>query len=161
MGKKVKAVAEVYYLAIAFGYWGRGANEADALKNCRKAGAKKGDKTLIYLNEIPANLSKREAPFVDDWGQTNYYGRLALIAEYSRGKRTERLETQGLAGPEEFTSEAFAAINARSAKAVLPPPPRYLNCGECLHDFAEVVKLDSAGKCPKCGVVYDPAAVIV
>ena len=60
----------VRYIALAFGYWGAGETEEKALANCRKAGAKKSERT------------------VDGYGNIGYYGTNTKIAEYKQNKRT-------------------------------------------------------------------------
>jgi hypothetical protein len=48
---------------------------------------------------------------------------------------------------------------ARAALLVISSRSRQMgkrNCGECLMNDVEVVELDAAGKCPRCGADYGP-----
>lgn len=79
----------VRYVALAFGYWGAGETEEEALANCRKAGAKKSERTILYRNVRPAEKAGKEHdPTVDDYGNIGYYGTNTKIAEYKKNKRT-------------------------------------------------------------------------
>lgn len=101
-----------YYIAICFGYWGRGADEATALKNCRKAGGGKTDTTMVYRvdveteehdgklwlvlagERIKAFESEDEwKPYVDGSGSMAFYGTRTRIATYRKGKRYEEAVT--------------------------------------------------------------------
>lgn len=73
-----------WFIAVAFGYWGRGATEEKALEECRKAGAKKGEKTILYRI---FDSEGREAPYVDDHGYVCYFGIKTEVAVYERNKR--------------------------------------------------------------------------
>lgn len=75
---------EITFLAVAFGSWGRGDTEADAVAQCRKAGANRRDKTVIYRNTRPAGKDK---PYVDEAGNTAFFGTLDKIAVIENGKR--------------------------------------------------------------------------
>jgi len=74
------------YIAICFGYWGRGATEAEALKQLRKAGGGKRDKTVVYVVEHAPDQDK---PWVDDYGTMCWHGERAKIAEIVNGKRID------------------------------------------------------------------------
>jgi hypothetical protein len=78
---------ETTYIAICLGYWGRGETEAAAMAQCRKAGGRKKDKTLIH--KIVSEAGK-DRPFVDGNGSINYFGTRELVAEYVNGKRIEK-----------------------------------------------------------------------
>lgn len=78
----------VRYVAIAFGYWGRGETELEALANCRKAGAKKSEKTIVYQNVRPGEKEGKEFdPTVDSYGNINYYGTNTRLYALVRGKK--------------------------------------------------------------------------
>jgi len=103
-----------YYIAICFGYWGRGDDEATALKNCHKAGGGKTDTTMVYrittsieedggkfwllLNgeRIKAFDSLDDLkPYVDGSGTMAFYGEREKIATYRKGKRYEEVGSYG------------------------------------------------------------------
>ena len=81
-----------YYIAICFGYWGRGDDEETALKNLRKAGGSKKDKTTIYRIDCEAD---KDAPFVYSSGTMVWYGDRTKVAEYTKGKRMAVLAAVG------------------------------------------------------------------
>lgn len=67
----------VTYLAVAFGHWARGETAAEAIDNCRKSGAKKRDRTILYRNE--REQLSQSLPFVSDDGMMHYHGKLERI----------------------------------------------------------------------------------
>lgn len=86
---------ETMYVAVSFGYWGRGDTEAEAIKQWRKAGGKFRDKfsraVIVYRITYEAGKDK---PFVDGYGSINYYGESVKIAEYNQnGKRKDMAVT--------------------------------------------------------------------
>ena len=74
------------YIAICFGYWGRGKTDMAALTQLRKAGGKAKDFKVIYRNDHEASQDK---PYVDDCGTICYHGTLTKITEIKNGKRKE------------------------------------------------------------------------
>lgn len=108
---------KTYYIAIAYGYWGRGETEEAALKQCRKAGCGKKEKTLVYRvdveteehdgklwlvlegERIKAFESENEwKPWVDGSGTMAFYGSRTLVAEYIKGKRCEQTNVEEVVG---------------------------------------------------------------
>ena len=77
---------EVTYVAICFGYWGRGKTEAIARAQLKKSGGKAKDFTIIYRVEYEAGKAK---PYVDDAGSLCFFGVRQKIAEIKNGKRRE------------------------------------------------------------------------
>lgn len=74
------------FVAICYGYWGRGATEEESLKQLRKAGAGKNDLTTVYC---VTHEESQDKPFVDACGSINYHGTNQKIARYVKNKREE------------------------------------------------------------------------
>lgn len=74
------------YIALSYGYWGKGLTEADALTQLKKSGSKKTAKTILFRNDRAAN---EDSPYVDNYGSIMYHGTLTKIAEINNGKRKE------------------------------------------------------------------------
>ena len=72
------------FIAICFGYWGRGTTEAEALKQVRKAGGGKKDKTYVYA---VTHATDQEKPWVDNYGTMCWHGDRELVAHYENGIR--------------------------------------------------------------------------
>ena len=100
-----------FYLAICFGYWGRGDTEEDAMKQCRKAGGSNTDTTMVYRNDVHFDEDGGKVwlvldgerirqfdsidelkPWVDGSGTMAYYGDRQRIATYRKGKRYEEVQ---------------------------------------------------------------------
>lgn len=91
------------FIAVAFGYWGRGDTEQKAIDQCRRAGSKKNDTIIVYRNDVTdKELSRAKstpeydaaAPYVTDDGCTVYYGTLTKVATIERGKRKGAINGQ-------------------------------------------------------------------
>ncbi len=79
------------FVAVAFGYWGRGDTQDEAVDQCRKAGAKKRDRTVVYQNDfdeatLGVKASLENTPYVDSHGGVNYHGELKKVAVLDGGK---------------------------------------------------------------------------
>ena len=91
----MQAVTHVYYVAITFGYWGRGSSEQAAIKACRKAGWNgKHDRLIIYRNcyEGIYKSAEEDKPTVNSYGMIFFNGRISKIAVYEKGARSKRRE---------------------------------------------------------------------
>lgn len=100
------------FVAICFGYWGRGETEEAALAQCRKAGGKKKAETFVYRVDTPVEVAgdtcwlldeggKRLRsfdaidelkPYVDGIGNVCYFGQLTQVAKYVKGVRVQHDE---------------------------------------------------------------------
>jgi hypothetical protein len=72
-----------YYVAISFGYWGRGKTEPEAIKQCRKAGADKSDTIHIYRIDCEAT---DEPPYVTNDGTMCWHGERTKTGSVVKGK---------------------------------------------------------------------------
>ena len=65
---------KTYYIAISYGYWGRGETIAEAKASHHKSGGRKNAKDLLlYRND---NDKNDEKPYVDNYGTICFHGEL-------------------------------------------------------------------------------------
>lgn len=104
------------YLAVALGVWGRGPTEDEARSQCRKAGASKNERMIIYEN---TRDDDQDPPYVDYGGSSCFFGKLVHIATYEKNRRTNILPISNGATtmtkkPETQTDK----LNKKNAKAI-------------------------------------------
>jgi len=140
-------------------------------------GVRENDRALVYYTVTGASDRKKHylhhrtghrshSPTGFNWG---YEGSgpaelaRALVADLTGNPEPEPRIYQ------EFKRKAIATIPVTehhwrvtegTFRMVLDPimlaAVRDTNCGECLHNDVEIVKLDERGKCPRCGTNYGP-----
>lgn len=76
-----------WYICVAFGSWGRGRTIEEAKANCKKEGGTKAMKRY-YVKKYEQRDDAPSAPWVDDYGGTNFYNR--DNAEILGGEEVER-----------------------------------------------------------------------
>jgi hypothetical protein len=76
---------KTYFVAVSFGYWGRGETEDAALLQHRKAGGvKRGSKIIVYRVDCE---SAADPPYITDDGTMAWHGERVKVAEIFNGKR--------------------------------------------------------------------------